>query len=66
MFSFLFRTFDFVESTLARENSKFFWFSAHLFVPLTSSKVLSLEKTQNSFGFLLAYSYLCQLYEPKS
>ena len=23
------------------------------------SKVLSLEKTQNYFGFLLAYSYLC-------
>ena len=24
------------------------------------SKVLTLEKTQNSFGFLLAYSYLCR------
>lgn len=31
-----------------------------LFVPLRRcSKVLSLEKTQNSFGFFLAYSYLC-------
>ena len=32
-------------------------------VTLTSSEVLSLEKTQNSFGFLLAYSYLCGRYE---
>ena len=25
------------------------------------SKILLLEKTQKSFGFLLAYSYLCPL-----
>ena len=30
-----------------------------LLLPLTSSKVLSLKKIQNTFGFLLAYSYLC-------
>ena len=24
-------------------------------------KILSLEKTQKSFGFLLAYSYLCKI-----
>ena len=30
-------------------------------LPLTSSKILSLEKTQKYFGFLLTYSYLCKL-----
>ena len=34
-FRAVFITFDLmVEGTLARENSKFFWFSSHLFVPL--------------------------------
>ena len=33
-------------------------FFAHLFVPLTTSKVLSLEKGINEFVFLLTYSYL--------
>ena len=28
---------------------------------LTSSKILSLKKTQNSFGFFLTYSYLCSI-----
>jgi len=31
----------------------------HLFVPLALLKVLSFEKTQIKFGFLLTYSYLC-------
>ena len=29
------------------------------YVPLASPKVLTLEKTQKLFGFLLIYSYLC-------
>ena len=37
-----------------------------IFVPLTSSKVLTLEKTQIIFGFLLAYSYLCIMKTKKS
>ena len=41
------------------ESILFFWLFAHLFVPLASPKVLSLEKAQSSFGFLLTYSYLC-------
>ena len=41
-----------------------FWLFNHyflllFFVPLTLSKVLSFEKIQIKFGFLLAYSYLC-------
>ena len=30
-----------------------------IFVTLATPKILSLEKTQIKFGFLLAYSYLC-------
>ena len=41
------------------ESILFIWLFAHLFVPLASPKVLSLEKAQSSFGFLLTYSYLC-------
>ena len=40
----------------------FFLLFARLFVPLASPKVLSLGKTKKnkfSFGFPLAYSYLC-------
>ena len=32
-------------------------------VSLTLSKIVSLEKTQKIFGFLLSYSYLCPRYE---
>ena len=55
----------FAEGTFARENKEkqvFLWFSARLFVTLASPKVLSLGKTKKnsfSFGFPLAYSYLC-------
>ena len=35
------------------KKSKFILYSPHLFVPMTASKVLTLEKKQNSFGFLL-------------
>ena len=52
------RNFDFVESTIARKCSNYIWHFARLFVPLTSSKVLSLENAQIIFGILLAYSYL--------
>ena len=41
------------------------WLFAHLIVPLTPSKVLSLNKTKKnkfSFGFVLAYPYLCTLF----
>ena len=37
----------------------FILFFAFLLVPLTSLKVLSLEKTQIKFGYFLVYSYLC-------
>ena len=30
------------------------------------SLLFRFKKTQKSFGFLLTYSYLCQLYEPRS
>ena len=43
-------------STWHSEKLKYIWFSAHLFVILTSSKFLSFEKTQIIFGFLLTYS----------
>ena len=42
-----------------KNNCRFSCISANYFVPLTSSKVLTFEKTQNSFGFLLTFSYLC-------
>ena len=36
-------------------------FFPHLFVPLTSSKVLSFDKKKNEFFcFVLTYSYLCR------
>ena len=47
------RNFGFAQSTLVRENSNNIWFSAHLIVPLTASKLLTFEKTQIIFGFLL-------------
>ncbi len=34
-----------------------------LSVSLTMSKILTFEKTQNSFGFLLTYPYLCTQYD---
>ena len=37
------RNFDYVEITYVRENSNNIWFSAHLFVTLTASKVLSFD-----------------------
>ena len=37
------RNFDYVEITYVRENSNNIWFSAHLFVTLTTSKVLSFD-----------------------
>jgi len=37
----------------------FLWYFARFALSLASPKVLSLEKTQKSFGYLLAYSYLC-------
>ena len=45
------RTSDFVECTFARESKNektphFLLFSAHLFIPLTSSKVLALGKAK--------------------
>jgi len=46
--SIFLHTFGFAEGVFAR-----------LFVTLASPKVLSLEKTQIKFGFLLAYLYLC-------
>ena len=33
---------------------------------LSELNIGSFEKTQKSFGFLLTYSYLCQLYEQRS
>ncbi len=36
--------------------------SVSLIRSITLPKVLPLEKTQITFGFLLAYSYLCTLY----
>ena len=44
---------------MAKEKQFFFLFFVRFFVPLTTSKILLLEKTQIKFGFLLAYSYLC-------
>ena len=57
-------TFDLtVEGTLVRENSKNFWFSSHLFVPLTwRSKVGFTSEKQilfKKFGFSLSLHYLC-------
>ena len=42
--------------------SRPFWLARFFFVTLRLrlEKVLPLNKTQNSFGFLLAYSYLCK------
>jgi hypothetical protein len=37
-----------------RKNSNIIWFFAHLIVSLASPKILTLEKTQIKFGFLLA------------
>lgn len=39
---------------------------ADFFLPLTSSNVLSFEKVQNFFGFLLTYSYFCTRKEYKN
>ena len=45
---------------LGNENkSQFILHFARFSLPLTSSKVLTLEKTQIKFGFLLTKSYLC-------
>ena len=55
----IFRTFNYVESTSARQNKEkiiFLWFCPHLIVPLASPKVLSLEnekKSKLSFCILL-------------
>jgi hypothetical protein len=44
----------------------FVWYFAHLFVPLTSSKVLrhgnKIQKNVFLFVFLITYSYLCSPY----
>ena len=42
-----------------KNKCRFILYFARFALPLTSSKVLSLEKIQIKFGFLLAYSYLC-------
>ena len=47
----LFMYFGFAESTSARQNKEkliFLWFCARLFVPLTSPKVLPLDKTKKN------------------
>ena len=62
VFSSLIRTFGFAEDRLHLENKnkcRFILYFARFALSLTSSKVLSLEKIQIKFGFLLAYSYLC-------
>ena len=37
------------------------WFFARFALSLATPKILPLEKTQKIFGFLLAYSYLCNM-----
>ena len=65
--SIILYNFGFTEATFARENKEkqvFLWFSRRIFLPLASPKILSLGKTKKnlfSFGFPLAYSYLCRI-----
>ncbi len=53
-----------LESTLVRENSKIFWFSSHLFVPLRLySKVGCISEMKinsNLFCISLDLHYLCR------
>ena len=48
-------------SPLARKNSNNIWYFARFALSLATPKILPLEKTQILFGFLLAYSYLCNM-----
>ena len=60
----LIRTFDFVESTLARKSPNIIWLFAHLFVPLTyRSKVGCISEIQRKTCFPLVFLSICTTFD---